>query len=98
MFYKNSEIDFKSGRVAGWKIDPKSAPIPVRLWPDAGPVPGLTRFGIGSTKSDVINLQGTPTLFSDNKFGYGSSVVFFQNDHVVGWNEVPGSVRLRVAR
>jgi hypothetical protein len=98
MFYNGSEVDFRNGRVAGWKIDPKTAPIPVRLWPDSGPVPGLTHFGIGSTKSDVINLQGTPTLFSENKFGYGSSVVLFQNDRVVGWNEDPNSTRLRVAR
>jgi curved DNA-binding protein CbpA len=98
MFYKGSEIDFRNGRVAGWKIDSETAPVAVRLWPRTGPVPGLTHFGIGSTKSDVINLQGTPSLFSDNKFGYGSSVVFFQNDRVVGWNEDPNSTRLRVAR
>ena len=97
MFYKGSEIDFKNGRVAGWKIDPKSAPLRVKLWPSAKPVPGLTQFAVGSSKSDVIALQGTPTLFSDNKFGYGNSVVLFQNDRVVGWNEDPNSMRLRVA-
>lgn len=97
MFYGSSEIDFKNGRVAGWKIDPGAAAIRVKLWPDAAPVPGVTRFALGSSKSDVIALQGTPTLFSDNKFGYGSSAVFFQNDRVVGWKEDPGSVRLRVA-
>lgn len=97
MFYNGSEIDFKNGHVAGWKIEPGKAAIRVKLWPETAPVPGLTRFAIGSSKSDVIALQGTPTLFSDNKFGYGKSVVFFQSDRVVGWNEDPGSVRLRVA-
>lgn len=97
MFYKGSEIDFRNGHVVGWKIDPRTAPIRVKLWPDAAPTPGLTNFAIGSSKSDVIALQGTPTLFSDNKFGYGNSVVLFQNDRVVGWNEDPASVRLRVA-
>jgi hypothetical protein len=96
MFYKGSEIDFRNGHVAGWKIDPKTAPIRVKLWPDAAPVPGVTTFAVGSSKSDVIALQGTPTLFSDNQFGYGNSVVFFQNDRVVGWKEDPASVRLRV--
>lgn len=97
MFYKDAEIDFRNGRVAGWRVDPKKSPIRVKLWPSATPVPGLTQFALGSSKSDVIALQGTPTLFSDNKFGYGTSVVFFQNDRVVGWKEDPNSVRLRVA-
>jgi hypothetical protein len=97
MFYKDSEIDFQNGQVVGWKIGPKSA-LRVKLWPDTASVPGLTTFSVGSSKSDVIALQGTPTLFSRNEFGYGGSVVFFQNDHVVGWKEDPGSVRLKVAR
>jgi hypothetical protein len=97
MFYKDSEIDFRNGQVAGWKVDGRSAPIRVKLWPTAAPAPGLTQFAVGSSKSDVIALQGTPTLFSDNKFGYGGSVVFFQNDRVVSWKQDPNSVRLRVA-
>lgn len=96
MFYKDSEIDFRGGHVVGWVIDPKT-PIRVKLWPDGAPLPGLTHFAVGSSKSDVIALQGTPTLFSDNRFGYGSSVVFFQNNRVVGWKDDPNSVRLRVA-
>ena len=95
MFYNGSEIDFRDGHVAGWKIDPKN-PIRVKLWPDQAPTPGLRAYAIGSSKSDVITLQGTPTLFSDNEFGYAGSVVYFKNDHVVGWKEDPGSVRLRV--
>jgi curved DNA-binding protein CbpA len=97
MFYKGSEIDFENGEVAGWRIDPQSAPIRVKLWPDEPPSPGLTQFGVGSSKSDVIAIQGTPTLFSRNEFGYGSSTVFFRNDQVVGWKEDPASVRLKVA-
>ena len=95
MLYGSSEIDFKNGQVAGWKIDPRS-PIRIKLWPDSPPAPGLTTFGVGSTKSDVIAVQGTPTLFADNEFGYGSSLVFFQNGRVMSWKEDPASVRLRV--
>ena len=98
LFYKGSEIYFQNGRVAGWKIDPRTAPLRVKLWPDTPPAPGLTAFAVGSSKSDVIALQGTPSLFSSNEFGYGGSVVFFQNDRVVGWKEDPASVRLKVAR
>jgi len=97
MLYGASEIDFKNGQVTGWKIDPNSAPIRVKLWPDSPLAPGMTTFGAGSSKSDVIALQGTPTLFSDNEFGYGNSLVFFKNNRVVSWKEDPSSVRLRVA-
>jgi curved DNA-binding protein CbpA len=97
MFYNGSEIDFRNGRVSGWKLDSKSDAIRVKLWPTRAPTPGLTQFAMGSSKSDVIALQGTPTLYSDNKFGYGNSVVLFQNDRVVGWQEDPNSVHLRVA-
>jgi hypothetical protein len=96
MFYQGSEIDFRNGHVTGWRIDSKS-PIRVKLWPDQPPVPGMAAFTVGSSKSDVIALQGTPTLFSDYEFGYGGSVVFFRNDHVVSWKEDPASVQLRVA-
>ena len=95
MFYGSSEIDFKNGQVAGWKIAP-SSPIRVKLWPDSPPAPGLSMFAIGSSKSDVIAVQGTPTLFSDNEFGYGNSVVRFLNGRVISWKEDPASVRLRV--
>lgn len=97
MVYKGSEIDFRNGRVSGWKIDPKASSIRVKLWPDAPPTPGLSSFNIGSSKNDVIALQGTPTMFSDNEFGYGNSVVFFHDNRVAGWKEDPGSVRLKVA-
>ena len=97
MFYSNSEIDFKNGQVAGWKIDP-TAPIRVKLWSETPSVPGLNTFGVGSSKSDVIALQGTPTLFSDNEFAYGKSHVYFQNNRVIRWKEEAGSTPLRVAR
>lgn len=96
MFYKRSEIDFKNGQVAGWNVDP-AAPIRVKLWSDTPSVPGLDTFGVGSSKSEVIAIQGTPTLFSDNDFGYGNSHVFFQNNHVTSWKD-SGSIPLRVAR
>ena len=95
MLYNGSEIDFRDGRVAGWKIDPRN-PIRVKLWPDQALTPGIRAYAIGSSKSDVIALQGTPTLFSDSEFGYGGSVVYFKNDRVVGWKEDPASVKLRV--
>ena len=96
MFYNGSEIDFQNGHVAGWKIS-AAAPIRVKLWPDTPPTPGITTFTVGSSKSDVIAVQGTPNLLAQNEFGYGNSIVYFQSGRVVSWKEDPASVRLKVA-
>ena len=95
LFYGGSEIDFHDGQVAGWKIDPKN-PIRVKLWPDQPLTPGIQTYAVGSSKSDVIALQGTPTMFSGNEFDYGESCVYFKDGRVVGWKENPASVKLRV--
>jgi hypothetical protein len=95
MMYGGSEIDFREGHVAGWKIDQKT-PVRVKLWPDHPLTPGVRAYAVGSSKSDVIALQGTPTLFSENEFGYGGSRVYFKNDRVVSWKDDPASIRLRV--
>jgi hypothetical protein len=96
LVYGTSEIDFKAGRVSGWKID-AAAPMHVKLWPD-GPVdPDLRFFSVGSTKNDVIAVQGTPTLLAQDKFGYGTSEVYFRNNRVVSWKDDPASVPLRAS-
>lgn len=89
LVYQGSEIDFTAGKVSGWKVDPASAPVRVKLWPDAPVDPDLDSFGVGSSKNVVLVVQGTPTHFSENEFGYGGSVVYFQNGAVVGWKVDP---------
>ncbi len=94
LFYGKSELDFSQGKLSGWKIDPAS-PLRVKLWPDAPVDPDLESFTVGSPKNVVLVVQGTPTFFSANTFGYGASQVYFQDDRVVGWKSAPGSVPLR---
>lgn len=89
LIYGRSEIDFIAGKVSGWKIDAGSMPIRVKLWPDAPVDPDLDSFGVGSSKNVVLVVEGTPTHFSENEFGYGGSVVYFQNGAVVGWKVDP---------
>jgi hypothetical protein len=98
LMYGKSEVDFKDGAVAGWKIDPAS-PLRVKLWPDAFVDPDLSSFTVGSTKNEVLAVQGTPTLLSEDKFGYGGSEVLFRNGRVASWRSDPESIPLRaVAR
>jgi hypothetical protein len=43
-------------------------------------------FTVGSTKNDVLAIQGTPDRFTDESFQFGlSSVYFDSNGHVTGW-------------
>jgi hypothetical protein len=93
--YKGSELYFKDARVIGWKIDTGSAPLRVKIWADA-PVDGsLKYFGVGSSKNEVLVIQGTPDLLTEDKFGYGASEVYFKNNRVVSWKDDPGSAPLR---
>ncbi len=50
-------------------------------------------FTVGSTKHDVLAIQGKPTRFLDVSFQYGSSMVFFEDEYVSYWFQ--GSVKLK---
>ena len=54
----------------------------------SGPVsPSLGYFTVGSTKDEVLAVQGTPDSFTDTRWEYGSlSWVRFENGLVTDWN------------
>lgn len=95
--YRNAVFYLHNGVVVGWKVDPSLIPLRVKLWPSGHPDPHLTAFTIGSSRNDVIAVQGTPTMLSENKLAYGGSEVFFDDGRVIGWNDNHASERLRVA-
>jgi curved DNA-binding protein CbpA len=95
LVYGKSELYFKNNNVVGWRIDPVSSPIKVKLWPESSVDTTLKSFTIGSRKDVVLVVQGTPTAFSENKFEYGGSEVYFQNNRVLGWKNDPASIQLR---
>jgi len=96
LVYGHSELDLKDGAVVGWRIDPASDPIRVKLWPEHSVDTSQTYFTVDSTKDDVLVVQGTPTAFSKDKFEYGGSVVYFHNDRVVSWKNDPTTIPLRI--
>ena len=95
LVYGRSELYLKDGAVTGWKIDPVSNPIRVKLWPQAPVDTNQKYFTVDSTRDDVLVIQGTPTAFSKEKFTYGASEVYFQNNRVVSWKNDPASIPLR---
>jgi hypothetical protein len=95
LVYGSSEVDFKDNSVSGWRIDPASSPIRVKLWPESSVDPTLDSFTVGSSRDVVLVVQGTPTAFSEDEFEYGGSEVYFRNRRVVRWKNDPESIPLR---
>lgn len=95
--YGGSVFYFKNGAVAGWKVNRALIPLRVRLWPQGHVDAHLTTFTIGSSKNEVIAVQGTPNLLSPDKFAYGTSEVFFEGDRVIGWMNDHNSIQLKTA-
>jgi hypothetical protein len=93
LVYGKSELYLKDGAVIGWRINPAS-PIRVKLWPSSAVNPALASYTIGSSKDVVLTVQGTPTAFTEDKFEYGRSEVYFRNNRVVSWKEDPDSTPL----
>jgi hypothetical protein len=61
-------------------------------WPGISP----EYFTIGSTKKEVLTVQGIPTAYSPDTFEYGRSRVFFVGEKVVGWEDAPLWIHLNV--
>lgn len=90
--YGTSEVRFHDGRVVGW-IN-KFPRLKVEMRPTTTTT--KDRFTVGSTRDEVLAIQGTPDSFTDNAFRYGTSEVLFQNGLVVRWtNSFP---RLKIER
>jgi len=99
--YGLSHVSFQSGRVTGWHISPVNS-LRVKMLPDsesdanAAKVKGF--FTAGSTKDEVLAVQGTPTSFSEFQWAYGLSHVSFQGGRVTSWYVSPvNSLRVRMA-
>jgi hypothetical protein len=88
--YGGSRVYFRYGRVSKWDMWPRS-PLKVRLQP-ALPLEAVPAyFTVGSTKDEVVVVQGTPTRFSDRVWEYGHSRVYFEADRVARWEAWRGS-------
>jgi len=94
--YGWSEVYFKDDRVVSWLNQPSLNPLRVKLSPNSTVSPDIKYFTVGSTKDEVVAVQGTPTAFSQNTFKYGWSEVYFKEDRVVSWLNQPSLNPLRV--
>jgi hypothetical protein len=75
-------------------VPPTLAPLPTFTpYPTYTPLPTPTSvpvvagyFTVGSTKYEVLVTQGTPDKFTDTKWEYQFSSVYFANGLVTGWD------------
>ena len=83
-FYGLSSVHFDpNGRVTSWE-NSAFKELKVRMLPSVATASSY--FTIGSTKDEVLAIQGTPDRFTDSSFHYGLSSVFFDADgRVTSW-------------
>jgi hypothetical protein len=66
--------------------DPATYPYPVSPTPSVAPPLVIRR---GSTKDEVLALQGQPQRESQAIWEYGASRIYFHHGRVIGWDENP---------
>ena len=83
MEYGSSSIRFDGDKVTGWNMVPAN-PLKIKLVPSSHSEIGRGYFTSGSTKDEVVAIQGTPTLsIWDDTYQYGKSSVTFEDGKVV---------------
>lgn len=86
-FYGNSKVYFVNGKVLRWE-ESSDNPLKVRITPRTE-ISVANFFSKGSSKEEVLAIQGTPDRDAGNVWDYGYSRVFFEKDRVTGWHEAP---------
>jgi hypothetical protein len=84
--YGYSMVFFKDGKVSTWD-NTRSTPLKVSMQPMSTVDWTKDHFAVGSSKDEVLAVQGTPTQFTDSVFTYGYSKVFFKDGKVSTWND-----------
>lgn len=84
-YYGNSRIYFVKGKVTHWE-EYVDNPLRVEIAPDKEKIKARL-FGKGSSKQEVLEVQGTPDRDSGSVWDYGVSRVYFEKDRVSGWHE-----------
>jgi DnaJ-like protein len=82
-WYGTSEVYFEGNRVTSWSN--RYPRLKAQLLPRAGTVTPQF-FTVGSTKDEVLAVQGSPDRFTDGEFWYGTSEVYFEGNRVTSWS------------
>jgi len=93
-FYDASQITFFNDRVVGYSNN--SGNLHMKLLPkiDDDHIRAKGYFTIGSTKDEVIALQGTPSGIIGNTWIYGLSKINFYNGKVTSYSNVSKNLKI----
>lgn len=84
--YGTSRVYFQNGRVVRWETGHDHSLN--ALW--AQPAPETpSHFTIGSSKADVVRVQGQPSRVTGDAWDYGVSRVYFSDGKVTSWDNSP---------
>lgn len=86
-YYGSSKVYFAEGKVQRWEESPDN-PLRTSIKPGTEKM-NAEFFGKGSSKKEVLAVQGAPERDAENVWDYGVSRVYFDNDRVKGWDESP---------
>lgn len=87
-YYGKSKVYFVKGKVLRWE-ESSDNPLRVKITSNNVEMPEIGFFGKGSSKQEVLTVQGTPDRDAGNVWDYGVSRVYFDKDRVTGWHEAP---------
>ena len=90
--YDYSTVQFRNDRVDSWNDISKI--LKTKMMPSA-PVESKGFFTIGSTKDEVLNVQGTPTRLNANEFSYDYSTIQFRDGRVKSWHDISKILKTR---
>jgi hypothetical protein len=86
-YYGSSRVYFAKGKVQRWEESPDN-PLRVNINPGTEKI-GAKFFSKGSSKKEVLAVQGVPGRDTGDVWDYGASRIYFDNDRVKGWDESP---------
>jgi hypothetical protein len=86
-YYGSSKVYFAKGKVQRWEESPDN-PLLTSINPWTEKM-NAEFFSKGSSKKEVLAVQGAPDRDAGSVWDYGVSRVYFDNDRVKGWDESP---------
>jgi hypothetical protein len=95
-YYGYSTVSFYNGKVRGYSDTSRN--LRVKMAPQIGSESKLTSdyFTLGSTKDDVLAVQGTPTSIVGDTWYYSYSTISFYNGRVRGYSNTSKNLRVTV--
>ena len=94
--YGLSEVVFKEGKVE--RYSNFDGNLKVRLLPEKEEKEDRDKFffTMGSTRDEVLAVQGTPTRIMGNRWQYGFSEIRFKEDRVISYDNFFGDLKVRL--